>query len=158
MFTNEIRNEIICYTNTVSVGYQRCYQSLKEKKFDVTEWQTRIIYESEGLYLKETEYQPKLDDRTRYVTQHPNQLWHTDLHIFTENGKKLYLIAFLDDRTRYILYYSILQNKEMINTSRALVECIQTNNTKPSKIVIDNGSEFIVHLKIQIQILIQCLP
>ena len=140
---DETKKRVLQYNDTFPVGYQRCYQGLRKRLCSVSEWQTRVVYESEGLFKYEHEYKPHCDDRIRYVAHMPNQLWHTDLHIFQENEQQLYLIAFLDDRTRFILDYSVLQTKEMINTAQALVNCIQKNHTKPSMIVIDNGTEFI---------------
>jgi len=93
--------------------------------------------------MYEKEYHPTDDDRIRYVAKYPNQIWHTDLHILNINDVKFYLIAFLDDRTRFVLFYKILDKKEMIQTANALLECIQINQIVPSCIVIDNGKEFI---------------
>ena len=137
------QQRILNYLNKYNVGYLRCYEGVSQQGSLITEWQTRTFFETEGLYTNEKEYCPTDSDRIRYVAKYPNQIWHTDLHMIKINDVKLYLIAFLDDRTRFILFYKVLETKEMIETANALLECIQINQITPSCIVIDNGKEFI---------------
>lgn len=61
-----------------------------------------------------------------------------------ENGVEYrYLIAFIDDRSRRILYYELLQNKEAATTAASLIQCIQAAGDKIGCIWTDNGREFI---------------
>ena len=66
-----------------------------------------------GLYQYEHEFKAKEQERIRYVAKLMGQIWHTDLHeiedlvIRKANGeeehRKQYLVAFLDDRSRFII-------------------------------------------------------
>ena len=87
-------------------------------------------------------------------TKHPNHyfaryakpVWHTELHYLTtlksENYFQVYLIVFIDDRTRKILYEKILPYKSSYCTSRALKTALETNDP-PKYVITDNGKEFI---------------
>ena len=56
-------------------------------------------------------------------------LWHTDLHFLMDKppyeDKIAYLIAFIDDLTREIVYWEVLRNKKMELSVQALKKCIQ---------------------------------
>ena len=117
---------------------------------NVTEYQVRNLYEKEGYYLYEKEYKPKSDHNNRFEAPFANQLWHTDLHYFKENDsdeKWKYLIAFIDDRTRKILYFELLDDKSATSVSAALQKAlsavIEETNQAPHTIVTDNGKEFV---------------
>jgi transposase InsO family protein len=57
---------------------------------------------------------------------------------------KQYLIGFLDDRSRLIVYYEVLPDKTMHSTAQAL-RCALNENPKPYKLTSDNGTEFTGH-------------
>lgn len=141
---DDISQKVIDYCNDFFVGYQRCAEVMNEKGLSITEHQVHRIYEGNDLYTRIKQYQNEKEARTSYVAQSVNQIWHTDLHVIEdENQKTVYLIAFMDDRSRKILYYSILDHKTMISTAHSLEECIKLNEVCPFMLVIDNGKEFV---------------
>jgi transposase InsO family protein len=80
----------------------------------------------------------------RYV----GQLWHTDLHqLHPEKNPPggglhdQHLIVFLDDRSRYVIYYEVLDDKTMKSTSQALRTALDLF-PKPHQLTSDNGGEF----------------
>ena len=80
--------------------------------YDVSENQVKRIYEVEGLYLFEKEYKPNNVHDLRFVATFINQIWHIDLHHLTKEGDdQKYLISFIDDRTRKIIYFEVLDDK-----------------------------------------------
>ena len=74
-------------------------------------------------------------------------LWHTDLHFLMDKppyeDKIAYLIAFIDDLTREIVYWEVLKNKKMELSTQALKNCIQKTGRKPLLMTTDNGKEFV---------------
>ena len=75
--------------------------------------------------------------RCRYEANYADLIWHTDLHMF--NGA--YLMAFIDDFSRYILHYEIITSKNAIVTSHVLERALQKGNI-PFSVWTDNGGEF----------------
>lgn len=138
--------EVINYKKKFNVGYQRCCKVMKRKGFKTSEYEIQTIFEKEGLFNYEIEFKNSEENRKNYVAKFVNQLWHTDLHEVTVEGQKKYLIAFLDDRSKFIIHYSILEDKSMISTSNALIEAIQKVSQRPARLIIDNGTEFIGHI------------
>ena len=139
------------YRNDFGVGYQKCAFALKrEGKASLSARQCAIIYESQGLFLYEHEYKEK-EERIRYVAKMVGQIWHTDLHqiddlvLIDEDGnevrQKQYIVAFLDDRSRFIIHASIILNKESTTVAQQL-EVALRQTSPPARIVIDNGGEF----------------
>ena len=143
--TQALTQKIIKYAMQFGVGYQRCCQALKLHGFEITEWDTRFAYEVNGLYRFEKEYTPKKSHDSKFIAEYTGQLWHTDLHYLhkqNDSDENLYLIAFIDDRTRYLVHAEILSSKSSIFTANALREALK-KEPKPYMITIDNGTEFI---------------
>jgi transposase InsO family protein len=144
--SEDVYMKVLRYKARWNTGLRRTTESLNDKGIQITEWQVRAIFEFEGLFQTETDYEPPRVHTNRFVAEFANQLWHTDLHYWkkiTENGveKQTYIIAFLDDRTRYIIHHEILQNKDMHLTSSALQRALDKGKV-PHMITIDNGKEF----------------
>ena len=72
--------------------------------------------------------------------------WNTDLHDIKIDLRgqvyKMYLIAFIDDATRYIMYDEIMNNKKSERAAQALVNALNYCKIKPYSIHGDNGGEF----------------
>lgn len=137
------------YKLNFNVGYQRMYQ-VSQKKINapktLTEWKTRKIYDYDNLYTRGAEYHaPQIHDQ-RYVAKYAGQAWHTDLHFtekyLDEDFKQYYLIAYIDDRSRKIVHYELLEQKTMELTAESLINALDKCN-KPKTIIIDNGKEFV---------------
>jgi transposase InsO family protein len=135
------------YKAEFDCGYQRTAEALTRRGSPMTSHRAQVIFELEGLYQYERDYQEENQHPNRFVAKYANQLWHTDLHYWdkvTVDGitKRTYVIAFIDDRTRKILHTEVLPDKSMKQTASALQNALN-NNRKPHMIVIDNGKEFI---------------
>ncbi len=142
-------NFVTQYKEQFNVGYQRLYQ-VSQKKIDapktLTEWKTRKIFDYDDLYTQGSEYKaPNVHDQ-RFVAKYAGQAWHTDLHFtekyMDEDYKQYYLIAYIDDRTRKILHYELLEKKTMELTTESLINALSKYN-KPKTVIIDNGKEFV---------------
>ncbi|OHT05149.1 hypothetical protein TRFO_27217 [Tritrichomonas foetus] len=162
--TNYQINAVISYTNKFHVGYIRCTDDLKHEGTVMTAHQTYNIYKLLDLFLKrngdDSENLHKTSQEVdtqkicflRYHAKYVNQIWHTDLHIIPkhltiyqdneeEEEEILYLLAFLDDRSRYLLHASIIHDKKCSTIAKEL-EKVLKDYPKPARIVNDNGSEF----------------
>lgn len=78
----------------------------------------------------------------RFVARYANQAWHTDFHYLEllkeENYHQRYLIGFVDDRSRKLLYYEILNGKSPELTSDVLKKALKIYRP-PKTLIIDNG-------------------
>ena len=137
------------YLQKANVGYQRLAGVARRDPTappGLTEWMIRRIYESLDLYIRLQEYVPPGDEHSlMFVAKYAGQAWHTDLHELDalpgENGK-LYLIGFIDDRTRRIMHHEILPNKTSLLAMNALVNAL-SKNPRPKMVISDNGLEFV---------------
>lgn len=137
------------YVNDFKVGYQRLYDVAKrdpEAPEELNEWKIRKIFEFDDLFAKGGGFKEKHIHQNRYVAKYANHAWHTDIHYLNpveeENYFQCYLIVFIDDRIRKLIYSEILPYKSAFCTSSALKSALQLNDP-PKYIISDNGKEFI---------------
>lgn len=122
------------YLQNANVGYQRLFEVVKRDPnapSGLTEWKIRTIYESLDLFTRVQEYVPHVKEhQLKFVAKYAGQAWHTDLHELKvmpcEEGK-LYLIAFIDDRSRMIMHHEILKDKTSLSAMNALVKSLSKN-------------------------------
>lgn len=130
------------YSEKTKVGYQQCAFAL-----NLSEWDVRKVYELLGLFVYEQEFLTEDNEHPNlFVAKYVGQLWHTDIHYikYKENNEEkiVYLIGFIDDRSRYIVHYEILDTKNSNAAAQSLLNALQ-KAPKPHMITIDNGGEFI---------------
>ena len=125
---------------TWNVGYQTLCHFLQ-----LPEWQTRNIYNILNYVKEQKKIKTNIHSKIFYATE-VNYLWHTDIHYlknkFPYENQTLYMIAFIDDCSRKILYYDIGNTKDQLFFVNSLIKCINLNNTKPFILTTDNGGEF----------------
>jgi transposase InsO family protein len=85
----------------------------------------------------------------RFEAKFVDYLWHTDLHELKAETDKtigtrdiLYMIAFIDDRTRFIMHWATMTNKRAETTAEILRTAL-TWGQRPCVLGTDNGGEFI---------------
>ena len=81
---------------------------------------------------------PKLFN-SRYESELINGMWHTDLHFFGEDN--LQIIAFQDDKSRFITYWSTMADKSSQTTSKTLQKALEIAGT-PSIVWANCWAEF----------------
>ena len=129
-----------------------CFALSKKGISSISARKCRAIYELEGLFLYEHEFKEKDEERIRYVAKMVGQIWLTDLHqiedlvVLDASGNKVYIkqyiVAFLDDRSRFIIHASIVLNKESTTIAKEL-EAALTKASPSARLIIDNGGEFV---------------
>jgi transposase len=103
----------------------------------------RILVEA-GYELHEEPTRPHPDKVRHFERAHPNQLWQTDLFTFIlkRQNRRVYLVAFMDDHSRFIVSYGLHASQ-----STALVlEVLRAGLASypaPAEILTDNGTQYV---------------
>jgi transposase InsO family protein len=103
----------------------------------------QVLHEA-GYQLEEVPTRPHPDKVRHFERAGPNQLWQTDLFTFVlkRQNRRVYLVAFLDDHSRFIVSYGLHASQ-----STALVlEVLRAGLTSydvPQEILTDNGSQYV---------------
>lgn len=129
------------YKENFHVGYQRMADAAKRHNIVTSEWNIRKIFQEQDLFCFEKS--GKADDHPHlFVARYVGQLWHADIHYVTIDGQQQYLLGFIDDRSRFLLYFEILSNKTSEACSQALIRALGHVSFFPKMLTIDNGGEF----------------
>ena len=141
--TQDAINFVVLYRDNFNVGYHRSAQAARHRGIQISDDVVKKIFKEKNLYcfkhkaIEQKKHTPKF--HAKYAGQH----WHTDLHYLEKiNNEQLYMIAFIDDCTRYVVHWEVIDEKTSMASAVALVHALG-KATKPKKITIDNGGEFI---------------
>lgn len=79
----------------------------------------------------------------RFETSRPNELWTGDaLHGPVVAGRKTFLFAFIDDRSRALVGYRFGHSEDTVRLAAALRPALASRGV-PESIYVDNGSAFV---------------
>jgi transposase InsO family protein len=97
-----------------------------------------------GYELEEFATHPHGEEPRRFERARPNQLWQTDLFTFVlkRQNRRVYLVAFLDDHSRFIVGYGLGGTQSaglVIEVLRSAIASYQA----PKEILTDNGAQYI---------------
>src|SRR5688572_14832542 len=103
----------------------------------------RVLHEA-GYELEEVATRPHPDHVRHFERARPNQLWQTDLFTFMlkRQNRRVYLVAFLDDHSRYIVGYGLGASPSaawVIEVFRCAVASYQ----EPEEVLTDNGPQYV---------------
>jgi transposase InsO family protein len=103
----------------------------------------RVLAEA-GYELKEEPTRPHPAEPHRFERAVPNELWQTDLFTFNlkRQNRRLYLVAFLDDCSRFVVGYGLHATQSaqlVIEVLRSAIASYQG----PGEILTDNGAQYI---------------
>ena len=103
----------------------------------------RALHEA-GYELEEVPTRPHADHVRRFERARPNQLWQTDLFTFIlkRQNRRVYLVAFLDDHSRFVVGYGLHASQSsalVLEVLRAALTCYGT----PEEVLTDNGSQYV---------------
>lgn len=84
------------------------------------------------------------DHPREFERARPNQLWQTDLFTFIlkRQNRRVYLVAFMDDHSRFIVSYGLHASQSAALVLEVLRAGISSYNP-PEEILTDNGSQYI---------------
>src|SRR4029077_896446 len=103
----------------------------------------RVLHEA-GYELSEEPTEPHPDKVRHFERARPNQLWQTDLFTFIlkRQNRRVYLVAFLDDHSRFIVSYGL----HACQSTALVLEVLRaglTSHGAPQEILTDNGSQYV---------------
>ena len=103
----------------------------------------RVLHEA-GYELVEEPTRPHRDKVRRFERAKPNQLWQTDLFTFVlkRQNRRVYLVAFLDDSSRFIVAYGLHASQSTALVIEVLEAGIASYGP-PEEILTDNGSQYV---------------
>jgi hypothetical protein len=114
--------EIVAYQQKWHYGYKRCASGLANHNVRVARQEVEQVYTARKLFS----YKLKLTVKhtKRFVAKYVGMTCHTDLHFVDplppSVDPRQYLIAFIDDRSRYVIHSEMLPDKTMAGTAQAL--------------------------------------
>src|SRR5207253_4633400 len=97
-----------------------------------------------GYELEEAPTRPHPDHVRHFERARPNQLWQTDLFTFIlkRQNRRVYLVAFLDDHSRFLVSYGLHASQSSALVLEVLRAGITSYGT-PEEILTDNGSQYV---------------
>lgn len=74
----------------------------------------------------------------------PDERWQTDIHHIKIKGRTYYLISFIDEYSRYIVYHELLTSMDKISVSLAAQTALDKTGVKDQTVVqSDNGKSYL---------------
>jgi transposase InsO family protein len=97
-----------------------------------------------GYQLEEVTSRPHPDKVRHFERAQPNQLWQTDLFTFIlkRQNRRVYLVAFMDDHSRFITGYGLHASQSSALVLEVLRAALTSYGT-PQEILTDNGSQYV---------------
>jgi transposase InsO family protein len=103
----------------------------------------RVLHEA-GYELEDVPTRSHPDHVRSFERARPNQLWQTDLFTFIlkRQNRRVYLVAFLDDHSRFIVGYGLHASQSTALVLEVLRAAI-TSYGSPEEILTDNGTQYV---------------
>jgi transposase InsO family protein len=103
----------------------------------------QVLHEA-GYELQEGSSRPHPDKVRHFERAAPNQLWQTDLFTFIlkRQNRRVYLVAFMDDHSRFIVGYGLHASQSSALVLEVLRAALIAHGT-PQEILTDNGSQYV---------------
>ncbi len=103
----------------------------------------RVLHEA-GYQLEEVATHPHADKVRHFERAKPNQLWQTDLFTFVlkRQNRRVYLVAFLDDHSRFIVSYGLHASQSTALVLEVLRTAIASYGV-PEEVLTDNGAQYV---------------
>lgn len=103
----------------------------------------RVLHEA-GYELIQEPTRAHPDKVRRFERAKPNQLWQTDLFTFMlkRQNRRVYLVAFMDDHSRYIVSYGLHASASTALVLEALEAGISSYGP-PEEVLTDNGPQYV---------------
>jgi len=102
------------------------------------------VLQEAGYVMAEQPTRPHPDHVRSFERAKPNQLWQTDLFTFMlkRQNRRVYLVAFMDDHSRFIVSYGLHASQSAILVLEVLRAGITSCGT-PQEILTDNGTQYV---------------
>lgn len=102
------------------------------------------VLTEDGYLVEESRMKPHPDKIRFFERAKPNQLWQTDLFTFVlkRQNQRVYLVAFMDDHSRYIVSYGLHASQSTALVLETLRAGIASYGT-PEEVLTDNGTQYV---------------
>jgi transposase InsO family protein len=102
------------------------------------------VLRENGYELDSVETSPHAPPVQQFERARPNQLWQTDLFTFLlkRENRRLYLVAFLDDHSRFVVGYGVYASAGGALV-REVLEAAIANYGAPEEVLTDNGPQYV---------------
>lgn len=139
--TEEIENLILYFQSYLNSGEKVTFYSIILEYPNIPFIAVRQTFIKFHLY-KYKKPQKKEKPRCRYEAKFCNQIWHADIHYYQKDNMESvqYLYAIMDDKSRFIVGYGLLNKKNCEQCIKILSETIDKYGA-PSIMWTDNGGE-----------------
>ena len=103
----------------------------------------QVLHEA-GYEMEEVTTRPHPDKVRFFERARPNQLWQTDLFTFIlkRQNRRVYLVAFMDDHSRFIVSYGLHASQSTALVLEVLRSGIASHGS-PEEILTDNGTQYV---------------
>lgn len=124
-------------------GVPRITQWLRRAKLlPVTERQVTKALKEANLVPPKPRKRKRAEVVRRFERSEPNQLWQVDITMWTmAKGQKVYLIAFMDDHSRYVVGWGLYASQSSSQVLEVLRNAIGQYG-HPKEILSDQGRQF----------------
>jgi transposase InsO family protein len=103
----------------------------------------KVLHEA-GYELEESPSRAHGETMKRFERARPNQLWQTDLFTFIlkRQNRRVYLVAFIDDHSRFIVGYGLYASASTVLVLEVLRAAIGSYGA-PEELLSDNGPQYV---------------
>jgi transposase InsO family protein len=124
-------------------GVPRLVQWLRRSKLlPVTETQVEKTLEKAGIEAPKRRKRRRAEVVRRFERAQPNELWQVDITMWTiAKGQKVYLIAFMDDYSRYIVGWGLFSGQASSQVLEVFRGAIGQYG-RPKELLSDQGRQF----------------
>jgi transposase InsO family protein len=102
---------------------------------------SKVLHDA-GYELEEVATQPHPDKPRFFERARPNQLWQSDLFTFKRQNRRVYLVAFMDDHSRFIVSYGLHASQSAALVLEVLRAGIASYGA-PQEVLTDNGTQYV---------------
>ena len=136
-----LKYHVISIYQDLEVGITKTWMILNKKGIKCSRFSVEKAFK-QYIYPPTKKSQPKKEKtRYRYLVDKVNGVWHGDIHYIIREGTTKYLFALIDDRSRYIVGYGIIEDKTALRVREVFIKTIERLNAKPLAFWSDNGKE-----------------
>ncbi len=126
-----------------SYGTRRIRDEVARREgLGVSETEVRRMLHEEGLLAEAQAREPREHPERRFERAQPNQLWQSDIFTFLlRRHERLYVAAFLDDHSRFVVGWSLAHHQKSDLVMEALRRGIAAYGA-PEEILTDQGRQY----------------
>jgi transposase InsO family protein len=124
-------------------GTRRIRDVLKRfEAIGISETEVRRTLHEAGLLEAQPPAEQRAHPERRFERAEPNQLWQSDIFTFLlRRHERIYLAAFMDDHSRYIVGHALARHQRSVLVMEALARGIARYGT-PKEVLTDQGRQY----------------